>query len=1539
MKTKILNIAFAIMLMMISTQVLSQTYLISQGGTITTCSGTIYDSGGPSGNYSSNENYVITICGDLPGATMTLEFTSFTFESPTWDYLSIYDGSTTASPEIITNQGYTSLQGVTIEATGDCITLFMHTDGSGQYTGFAADISCGFPCQDYTVDIISSNPSLSPPADSLWIDVCQGTDIEFTAQGDYPNNNTDYAQSDATLQWNWRVVKESATVEYSGVGLNTITHTFMESGGYRIYLETVDINGCIASIDQFWRVRVSITPLFVGTHSLQDTVCPYEPVDLIGIVTPVPWEEEFMDEIAQTTFLPDGSGVTYSTSITNGTFTPGETVDNVNDIISLCVNMEHTYQGDISMELVCPNGQTMVVFDQGGGGNILGEPVGTNLPVDGNSSDITPGIGYDYCWSPTSTAGFIDDDANATYLGTYTDPIGNVSTGVDQVNPGTYQIDGNWTDLIGCPLNGSWTIFITDHMNLDNGYIFSWQITFAPELIPTNLWYIENSYDPDDMIWTGNGINPNSGGTAVANPTISGDQTYTFTVTDDFGCPHDTTINVHVRNADDALCCEWPTANAGPDAHVCTNTYTFNASLEAGNTGTWSVISGPGNVTWANQNSQHAIATVDTWGVYRFRWTEQNQTPTCCDTDSLIVEFYPIPTTTFTFNQIMCNQDHTTITYTGNVGASATYNWDFDGASVVSGSGQGPYEIFWTDAGIHSIGLQIDANGCSSDDTLVNITNPALLSHTLVVDDDPCFESCRGRAELTLEGGTLPYSYSWGSPTNILSNLCAGDYGVTVTDHNGCTTGQTYTVTEPPVLVINSTSTTNLTCYQSHDGEIIVDASGGTGNLTYLWSDIGLGTADRLNIAAGDYCLTVNDENGCFVMECFEITQPDELLVTVGHDVAICEGTATAVQAQAMGGTTPYTYNWNRGEGYTVAGPTLNVSLDTTTTFNVYVEDNNGCISNTATMIVTVSPKMIIDSMILRNNRCYNSCDGRAEILMHGGIAPFQYSWGSSTNIYSGLCADIYTVTVSDIIGCKVSEMFIITEPPQITYTTDNNPASCYGYNDGEAAIFVQGGVPPYSYLWPNGHDEYSMLNHAGNYSVTVLDDHLCRVTTNITIQQPDAIYVQPIGNRTICQGQTTMLTTQATGGTPYYDFHWTGTDSTVYHSNQYNVSPTQTTTYTLVVTDSHGCSSTPRISIVTVNPDLEILSTHTSNDTVCSGDPAIIHVDVEGGNGGPYLMTLQDGRVVPSPFTVYPDTTTLFYITLNDMCGTPSVVDSILINVRPKPGNVFVVEDVDGCPPFAANFTESTPDLGQTYLWQFGDDGFSTDKSPIHIYKTPGTYTVSLEVMDHFGCKSTRTVENMITVFPKPTALFEADPEVVSMLSAEVHFINYSTDADNYYWFFGDGDSSLFVSPRHLYPTIGEYEVLLIAATMKNCKDTASRIVTVRNEFAFYMPNSFTPNGDGINDCFRPCGNGIDKNSFTMLVYDRWGNLVFNTEKFDLDAPCDACSNGAWDGTDNGSRVKGDEILPNGLYHWYCEFLDWDGTLYKEQGTVTLTR
>jgi gliding motility-associated-like protein len=1490
----------------------SQTYLISDGGTINTCSGTLYDSGGASGDYGGSENYSITICSDNPGSTMKLTFTEFDTESG-WDELSIYDGTSSADPSIIIDAGGTTLDGQIIESSGECIHLVWSSDGSVNYPGFAAEIACAFPCQDYTIDIVSSDPPLSAPTDSLWINVCQGEEITLTAQGNYPNSGVNYTQSDATTTWKW-IILHDADGEEEIIDDNTLTYTIDEEGGYFVNLVATDVNGCEMPLNDRWRLRSSLTPTFAGTNVTPE-VCPGDVVDLEGFVQVEPWVLSIPEVAFMEVCFEDVVGVDQEHCFTHNAFAPGQTITSADQVESICMNMEHSYTGDLDIWIECPNGQTVMLFEQACGGSWFGEP--------DHADDCNPGIGYNYCWS-MSAPSLMSANCNSG----------------SSMPAGDYLPVEDFSSLIGCPINGDWCIHFLDNLNLDDGNVFSVELHFSDDLIPggDNLWSYTTEYDTGssstDLVWTGENVNPGTGGTQTANPTSSGTVDYVFTVTDDFGCSYDTTLSVNVLSAADPLCCEMPSPNAGADDQVCTNTYTLHTTLSNPiNTITWTQISGPGTANFNGQeNSTDPTVTVDQYGVYEFELYEENAGPACSATDIVQIAFYQTPTPTFTTTFVPCYENATTVTYIGNASSSATYTWGFDGGLVV-GSGQGPYQVNWTEAGVHPVSLVVEENGCFSNDTTINVLVPEELTYNLTVVDDPCYNSCEGFAQIDVQGGTPPYDYSWGS-TNINDNLCVGDYGITVVDNNGCEVSQTYTINQPPELIINNITTQDLTCFNSNNGEIHIDAVGGTGQITYLWSDGGMGP-DRINMPAGNYGLTVSDENGCSLTEFITLTQPDELLLTISPDDAICEGESAIVSTVAVGGTQPYTYYWDSGSGFNMGTNLITVTPDTTTTYFVYVEDANGCISPTVRMKLIVSQQMYM-TLITEDNRCFQSCDGEASLQIDGGIPPLNYSWASDGSILQNICSGLYSVTVTDVIGCQVDTVFFIDEPPQMFANIFTEDASCYGYDDGQAIVEVVGGVPGYTYLWPNGSTNDTVNLGAGVHEVTISDANDCRLNLDAVIHQPDELRVQLVGgDRWICQTNSTQLNAQAIGGTQYYDFYWTGNDGSSYVIHNPVVSPDSTTVYTVSVVDSHGCSSAPRNVEVKVYPDLEINYVVTSYDSICAGEPAIIEVGVEGGNGGPYYISLQDGQIVPAPFTVYPQETTNYILTLHDECGTPTVKDSILITVMPKPPVSFTSDKVEGCPPLRVQFNEMNEDEGRSYLWNFGDDSFAFTKNPVHVFQDGGSYPITLTVTSEFGCKNTKLIENMINVFPKPIADFYPNNSFVSILDSEIQFFNVSELAESSYWFFGDGDSSSFVNPSHNYSDIGEYEVYLVVESELGCLDTMVKTINVRDVFTFYAPTAFSPNGDGDNDFFMIYGNGIDPNEFYLSVYDRWGELVFETDVYDPDRPQES----AWDGTYLGNRAKGDRLLHNGVYYWYCKFQDYTGIWHEKQGTVSLLR
>ncbi|MBO7482055.1 MAG: gliding motility-associated C-terminal domain-containing protein [Bacteroidales bacterium] len=1561
MKTGSIKILFVVLLCMFAVgSFAQQTITMNSNQTVnmTGCSAILYDSGGPNGNYSSYEDYTVTVCvpSNYP---MELDVT-MTTESTTWDYMYIYEGTNTNGNLVASRIGSSS-SGTQVthhySLSSSCATFTWHTDGSGQYAGFAIEISCGMECQDFT---------LVPDITARWnateerYEACSNDDLGIAAHGVFPNNDAPqgYHQSDENLDWTWSWVDVNGRHEDSGEGHNVLTAD-IEPGAYYINLQATDINGCTYIYPESFLVVISLPPTFNGTTATPDTICIGEIIRLDGHVQqPDEWVMQIPEAIVEEHCFEDVTNYVQTMCFDHNAFAQGQTIQSASDIESICMEIEHSYIGDLEVWITCPSGNRMDLFNGYGsacsdcGWEFLGEP------VDEGGDACIQGTPYHYCWNQTATQ-TIESVASNPPTYTYTNNVGYTYTDHPYIPGGDYRPIGNWSSLVGCPVNGEWCINIQDHLGSDDGTVFSVELHFADHMIPAgdNVISYQTEFDvsetSQDLTWEGESVAQDHVALTTAMPAVPGDHEYTFFATDNFGCTYDTTLIITVRAHDDAHCCVQPTPYAGVDARVCTDRYMLSATpLPAGNEGTWTVVSAPagGSATFAAEHSPTTNVFVGTWGLYKFRWTEAylGDYDNCSTYDDVIVEFYPQPTNTFAYLPISCYGDATTITYFGNmttagpVGNNAQYFWDFDGAIVESGSGVGPYVIHWQDpeAATHPVSLHIEANGCVSEDTVVNIFAPSKLTGDISTIDNTCYRDCRGSATISATGGTLPYSYSWSAPSNTLLNLCVGEYHVTLSDANGCELAFDYEINEPDELVVvdNQTYSNDLSCYRSYDGSARILVTGGTGSLSYLWSDIGYANNRRNNLAAGVYVVTVADEHGCSLSREFIINQPDPLIVSTDGNSAVCEGTTSFVQSSAIGGTMPYTFHWITSNGSDVGNtPNFEATLHETTTYSVYVTDSHNCQSNTETFTITVSPEMVIDSMILVHNTCFGSCDGSAEIVMHGGLQPFQYMWGSENYIYRGLCAGLYTVTVVDNIGCNVNTYFIIEEPSQLFSNTMSTAASCGNTADGTALINVQGGVPPYSYLWPNGETTHNITAVPGDYVVTVSDDHDCRIESTITIDGPTPIYILPMSDQTICNGQTTNITTQAAGGTPFYTYVWANQDSVISYSNILTVTPTVNSTYTLTVTDAAGCTAVSQPVTVTLNPPLNIRAVTTSYDTICPGTGALINVESEGGNGGPYQLTIDNGIIVPAPFTITLDTTTMVHITLSDMCGTTPVEDSILINVRPKPDTLFTASEIAGCAPFAVKFTPFNT-ATQT-LWEFGDYAFSDAWNPTHVYSGEGSYNVSLELVDNFGCHFYKTYHNMITVYPKPKALFETDPLITGMLDSEIEFINYSTGAERYYWFFGDNDSSLFENPRHKYRKIGEFEVMLIAESDNYCRDTTVRSIIIQNEFAFYAPTSFTPNGDAVNDCFRICGNGITRNNYILTVFDRWGAIVFRTDTYDPSASCEACGEGAWDGTDWGNKIKGDAVCPPGLYQWFCTFEDWNGVIHNRQGTVMLIR
>jgi len=568
----------------------SQSYVISNynGQTVTTCTGNVYDPGGLSGGYGNSQNNTMTICsGNTLNTHVKLYFWSFNIHSS--DTLYIYDGTTTAAPLLGAYNAGNTLFLFPVYATAanpsGCLTLKFTSDAAFTDGGFDAEISCVTACQK-VISACDSAAMSNWMADSNNIDICLGDTITFVGTGVFPQNGLIYPQSNATCAFQWDFGDGTTAIG------QTVQHYYSNMRGYNVELRVVDDHGCISMNSLGTRVRISNDPIgHVGSlpdicsNSELSVSVGYSYNNSISVTIPSFYQQASL-AYDSATFIPDGGalgGQCYNTNVTFGVFQPGQTVTNANDIVSVVVNMEHSFIGDLEMKLICPNGQQTILktYVQSGGA-YLGEPMGQNNhyafdcaapPACVTDPLSNPaGTGWTYSWTMLNpTWGTMQNYAGAG--NTLTPPY----TPCSMLDSGSYQPDNSFASMIGCPLNGTWNLQVCDYWGIDNGWVFWWQLNLDASILPVNWGY---SVPIDTVMWSGPYITENNGKNIVITPDVGGVFNYQVFVTDDFGCTYDTIIPLTVIAT--------PKPNLGPDSSMCEGTpYTITAPNYPGSSYYW----------------------------------------------------------------------------------------------------------------------------------------------------------------------------------------------------------------------------------------------------------------------------------------------------------------------------------------------------------------------------------------------------------------------------------------------------------------------------------------------------------------------------------------------------------------------------------------------------------------------------------------------------------------------------------------------------------------------------------------------------------------------------------------------------------------------------------------------------------------------------------------------------------------------------------------------------------------------------------------
>ena len=573
---------------------------VSTQTSVTGCAVSVYDNGGLNGNYSPNMDNYVTICSNDPtnhSVRVNLNLASFDVDCS--DTLFIYDGQSINDPilAVLTNcitdsiSATTLSMAATVYNASGCLTIRFKTDGSGEGAGFAITTDCVRPCQRINVVLDTAACSKYPHLEEdgyLYLDVCPYDMIHLVAHGEFPDNDYSYHQDDAHCTFHW----DMSWDEIDTLGGSAMDYFFPEGRGYDIAINISDSAGCESYIPYTFRVRTSSNPIrevldfpAVCAGTEVELTVGYDYLSALQVDT-VGSEQVTALAVCDTVFLPDGvpcdNGVevgntqfcSYISPVTFTSFSPAATIQSANDILFVRVKLEHSWVGDIWIRLICPNQQYVSILKKynmgqttcssvipatewgwNGSGTTsayFGQAYDYSSGCDPNYSSNAMGVPWNYCWSNATNQGY--QYSPGTYVYNSASIHNGIIDSTDVANmTNVYHPDASFGTLVGCPMNGTWSIEVMDGWGGDNGWMTEWEIALDPALLPQD-WSYQVLVD---SAWV---TGPGADGPTVI-PDSAGQIQYSVYVMDELGCVYDTINHMEVVGH--------PEPNLGADFNIC----------------------------------------------------------------------------------------------------------------------------------------------------------------------------------------------------------------------------------------------------------------------------------------------------------------------------------------------------------------------------------------------------------------------------------------------------------------------------------------------------------------------------------------------------------------------------------------------------------------------------------------------------------------------------------------------------------------------------------------------------------------------------------------------------------------------------------------------------------------------------------------------------------------------------------------------------------------------------------------------------------
>jgi len=1052
------------------------------------------------------------------------------------------------------------------------------------------------------------------------------------------------------------------------------------------------------------------------------------------------------------TFLPDGGqGIESVIEITG--FQDGQIIESADQIIGLTAILEHSYVNDLSVVVQAPNGSQVVLkqFGTSGGSSCdLGEPVASGPIDEWNSSNITPGLGYEYTWNYNPVFGtFAQELSGDLPYHTYVSTWGNTLS--DYYLPaGSYAAENSLATFVGTELNGEWKMIVTDHMGLDNGYIFGWNLSLSADR-PDSIVDINHppipvvtSITTDPTCGESNGsisLNVSNGnppysylwntGATTQNISNVSSGAYDVNITDDNTCTYNYAFTLSDSGGSLSLSADI-TDETCPDED--------NGIIDLTATGT-----APITYSWSNGSTNEDISNL----------APGNYTVTTSDGgDCNAVETYTVEAAT----EINLNSEITD----ENCG-------DHEGAiNITVAGGIQPYTFLWSNGattedidelaqGDHSVTIT-DQNGCTKVQSfhITNYVGNCIPDCDLEITDSNLInESCgdgNGAIDLTIFTSFSPYNVAWnnGATTDDLNSLSEGEYIITITDAEGCELTQTYNVeNESGDFTISDFVSTEETCGNG-TGSIDITIYGGAGPYSYSWSN-GETTEDISGLHSGNYTVTVTDGNLCSISKTITVdNNSGNLEQTWGNAVnEICGNSEGSIDIMISGGETPYVYSWTNGAS---TEDLIGISEGT---YTCTITDNNGCSITTETYNVENEPGTLnIDDIDVDNEICGNTL-GEIELIISGGTIPYTFNWsnGETTQDIFNLSEGTYSATIHDNNGCitETGDLTIINEAGTMELSEITVTDEVCNNNSGEINITVTGGTEPLSFNWSNGNtaEDLTGLNE-GNYSCHITDNNGCELDLNTTVNNDNGTL--SLDNIIItdenCGQADGAVDLQISGGNAPVFYSWNNGATTQ------DLSGISAGNYECVITDNLGCSVNADAEVVNNAGTLSLDSYALENET-CGNGEGSINITVSGdetpftfswSNGattedltnlsaGEYTCTITDNigcSIIAGPYTI------------NDFANSLSVDNVTTVDEQCEDGQGSIdLTVLGGTNPVNYSWSngETTEDItglsAGTYTYTVTDNENCSVSGYVEIYNNAGTLNIDSYVKTDESCNA----------------------------------------------------------------------------------------------------------------------------------------------------------------------------------------------------------